>query len=92
VATTSRSIYPAILSFTGVALLFGALNLWSLIAIPECCDQIDPAGFPIRFFESGGITGATNFYPLSLVADIVIALAAAAALGFVVWRRTGETQ
>jgi hypothetical protein len=90
VPKNSRSLYPAILSFTGALLLFGALNLWTLISVPGCCDQIDVAGFPFHFFESGGFAEIANFYSLPLIADIVIGLLAAAASGFVVWRLTGS--
>ncbi len=78
--------YPAILTFVIVLVVFGALNLWTLSTLPECCDQLHKVGFPLRFFESGGFSGDTRFYPALLFLDIVISLAAATSVAWAVAR------
>ncbi len=58
-------------------LIFAAANLWSWIRhrlFPVCCDQEISVGFPFPFHISGGIGGASDFYVLGLLLDIVTAL------------------
>jgi len=83
---TKGSIYPAVLVFIAVLVLLVGLNLWTLTTVPECCDQIDNVGFPIRFFESGGIAGNTRFFPMALILDAAISLIAAGIAAFVTTR------
>lgn len=81
--------FLAIVTFLIVLSVFGAINLWTVVDVPECCDQIDSVGFPLAFFESGGFAGLTNYRPMLLVTDIVIALAVSAAGAWAVLRLGG---
>jgi hypothetical protein len=62
-------------TFWIVTALFLGANAWSWLRHrqdPLCCDQEITVGFPVPFHISGGIAGASNFYPLGLLLDIVI--------------------
>lgn len=79
--------FAAIVTFFIVLLLFGGLNLWTLISVPECCDQFDYFGFPISFLERGGIAEVLNFSAPMLVLDVAIALVVSAAAAWFVRQR-----
>ncbi len=64
-------------AFYVTMLIFAAANLWSWIRhrlFPVCCDQEISVGFPFPFHISGGIAGASDFYVLGLLLDVVTAL------------------
>ncbi len=64
-------------AFYVTMLIFAAANLWSWIRhriFPVCCDQEISVGFPFPFHISGGIAGASEFYVLGLLLDIVTAV------------------
>jgi hypothetical protein len=64
-------------AFYVTMLIFAAANLWSWTRhrlFPVCCDQEISVGFPFPFHISGGIAGASEFYVLGLLLDIVTAL------------------
>lgn len=79
--------FAAIVTFVIVLLIFSGLNLWTLMSVPECCDQFDYFGFPISFLERGGIAEVLNFSALKLLLDVVIALAVSAAAAWFVRQR-----
>lgn len=57
--------------------LFAVANIWSWLRHrfdTACCDQEMTIGFPFPFHISGGIAGASGFYLLGLLLDIVVAL------------------
>jgi len=64
-------------AFYVTMLIFAAANLWSWIRhrlFPVCCDQEISVGFPFPVHISGGIVGASDFYVLGLLLDIVTAV------------------
>lgn len=60
-------------AFWGMLAIFAALNVLTYFLHPACCDRFDGTGFPLAFHLSGGIAGISEFYPISLVLNIVIA-------------------
>lgn len=73
-------------AFYVTMLIFAAANLWSWIRhrlFPVCCDQEISVGFPFPFHISGGIAGASEFYVLGLLLDIVTALTLAVLITWV---------
>ena len=82
----SDSTFFAIVILLIVLSIFGVANLWTVIHIPECCDQIDSMGFPWSFYESGGIGGSVQLRPYMLIADAAIGLAVSILCGWAVLR------
>ncbi len=73
-------------AFYATVLMFAAANLWSWIShrfFPVCCDQEISVGFPFPFHISGGIAGASDFYILGLLLDVVTALTLAVLLTWI---------
>ncbi len=82
----------------GLGLLaFAALNLLAahlrsdcglpaLFGLSNCADDIRRAGWPFLFMEQGGFIGLSTFSLPALLADLGVALAASAALGWVAAR------
>jgi hypothetical protein len=60
--------------FWSVLAVFLAANFATLITHPGCCDRFDGIGFPLPFHLSGGIAGVSNFYPIGLTLNLLIAL------------------
>ncbi len=73
-------------TFYATLLIFAAANLWSWIShrfFPVCCDQEISVGIPFPFHISGGIAGASDFYILGLLLDVVTALTLAVLLTWI---------
>ena len=73
-------------AFYATALVFAAANLWSWLKhrlFPICCDQEISVGFPFPFHISGGIAGASDFYMLGLLLDVVTAVTLAVLLTWI---------
>ena len=73
-------------AFYATLLIFAAANLWSWIShrfFPVCCDQEISVGFPFPFHISGGIAGASDFYILGLLLDVITALTLAVLLTWI---------
>ena len=64
-------------AFWAILALFALLNLLTFFLHPECCDRFDGIGFPLAFHLSGGIAGISEFYPISLLLNVVIAVTVA---------------
>jgi len=86
------------IGFTIGLLAFMLINLFSahlssdcgLLAVFErdsCADDIARAGWPIRFYEKGGLDFRFDFNPLALFLDLIIAVILASALGSLFARR-----
>ncbi len=73
-------------AFYATVLVFATANLWSWIShrfFPVCCDQEISVGFPFPFHICGGILGASDFYILGLLLDVVTALTLAVLLTWI---------
>ena len=73
-------------AFYATLLIFAVANLWSWIShrfFPVCCDQEISVGFPFPFHISGGIAGASDFYILGLLLDVITALTLAVLLTWI---------
>ncbi len=77
-----------LLAFGGALLLFGLINVLAVqlrsdcglpaaIGIDACSDDIVRLGWPLQFFEQGGIGYHTYFDSATLAADIVIGVVGA---------------
>jgi len=69
-----------------VAHLRSDCGLPALFGASACADDIRRAGWPFLFLEQGGFIGLSTFSLPALLADLGVALAAAAALGWVAAR------
>ena len=67
--------------FVGTLILFVGLNLKPWYDTLGKSTVVF-AGFPLTFYSWGGISGATNFNEMYLLADIVIAIGAATGLTY----------
>ena len=73
-------------TFYVTLIILAAANLWSWLRhelFPICCDQEISVGFPFPFHLSGGITGASSFYILGLLLDVVTAVTLAVLLTWI---------
>lgn len=72
--------------FLAINLLFAHLRsdcgLPALFGLSNCADDIRRAGWPFLFMEQGGFIGLSTFSLPALLADLGVALAASAALGW----------
>jgi len=84
--------------FTLGLLIFLAVNLTSahlasdcgLMAVfgrDSCADDIARAGWPLRFFEEGGLAYRSEFQSLPLALDILLGLLFASTIGWFTTRR-----
>ena len=87
--------------FTGTLAAFVALNvlfaamrsdcgLPGLLGVAGCADDISRFGFPLLVVERGGFAYRAMFDLPALLADILIGLAAAVAVGLVARARAGR--
>jgi hypothetical protein len=86
ITKTLSNNYPAILLFIAVLTFFVLANLYTLVRTPKCCDQFLYVGFPIPFYDIGGIAGAASFSLIVLMLDIVIAIGVAYLVAWVATR------
>ena len=73
-------------TFYVTLIILAAANLWSWLRhelFPICCDQEISVGFPFPFHLSGGITGASSFYILGLLLDVVTVVTLAVLLTWI---------
>ena len=86
------------IGFTLGLLLFLLINLTSahlasdcgLMAVfgrDPCADDIARAGWPLRFYEEGGLEYRKSFQGAILVLDLVVGIAFATAIGWLSTRR-----
>lgn len=70
--------------FFGTLILFVGLNLWVLYDTFGAYgfDGMEEIGWPLAFFARGGLSYHEIFEPLNLLADIAIAIGAAAGLTY----------
>ena len=91
-------IKPFAIGFTLGLLLFLIINLTSahlasdcgLMAVfgrDACADDIARAGWPLRFYEEGGLEYRKSFQGGILVIDLVVGIAFASAIGWLSTRR-----
>ena len=75
-----------LLAFAVINLLVAHLRsdcgLPALLGLSGCADDIRRAGWPLLFMEQGGFIGLSTFSPPALLADLGVALAVSAALGW----------
>ena len=65
-------------------------GLPGLFGLSGCADDIRRAGFPFLFLEQGGFVARNIFSPAALLADLGVALAVSAALGWWLVRRKAK--
>jgi hypothetical protein len=81
-----RGLVLGLLAFLLLNLLLSHLRsdcgLPAFFGLAGCADDIQRAGFPFLFLERGGFIGLNTFSVAALAADIGMALAVSAALGW----------
>lgn len=58
-------------------------GLGAVFGLDACADDIARAGWPLRFYESGGFAFRSNFSPLFLLTDMAIGLGLAVLSGWI---------
>ena len=71
-----------IIGFVIVLVLFVGANVYSYHQVNPCCDGVAPFGFPFELGEFGGFVGYTSFNLIGTVANVIVAVGAGVALGW----------